>query len=94
MWGEAAAAGAHHLLTEVPAGADEVVLEHPAGGHGLGPAAVWLQQLAQELLRQGVALRVDHLPAGGQEGSGHTTFTLMMSVGHYSLITVLYSQLQ
>lgn len=61
---------AHHFFAEVPARAHQQVLEHPARRHGLGAAAVRLHQLAQELLRQWVALRVYHLPVWGLVVSG------------------------
>lgn len=62
---QAGGAHAHHFLAEVSARAHQQVLEHSARRHSLGSAAVGLYQLAQELLRQRVALRVYHLPVGG-----------------------------
>lgn len=48
--GQTSTAGAHDVLAEVLAGADHLVLELAALGHGLGPATVRLKQFAKELL--------------------------------------------
>ena len=63
-----------YLFAEVLARRHQLVLEDAPGGERLAPAAVWLQQLAEQLQRHPVALRVDHVP--GEEEGGDVKFNL------------------